>query len=446
MQQQRNLPQNIEAERSVLGCMLISREAAYLANERLNEEDFFLASHKEIYRAMKSVAAQGRPIDLVTLAEELSRTGSLEGVGGAAYLTDLSRFVPTTANIGAYIQIVEERSIQRRLIEACDKITAECLSGQMELSELLNMSEKLIYNISMKQGDDALLHINPSLLATYDTIEQLYINKGSLSGIPTGYEALDTLTTGLHGGEFVLIGGRPSMGKSSLGMNIVEYAAVKRGFKTAVFSLEMPREQLALRLLCSYSLVHMQSVRQGTLTDDDWMKLAEALGPLGQAPIYIDSTSGISVPEVRSRCRRMQLEHGLDLVVIDYLQLMSASGKNESRQNEVSEISRMLKALALELNVPVIALAQLSRTPQGRADHRPVLSDIRDSGAIEQDADVVMFIYRDDYYNKEESAEQNVAEIILAKQRNGPLGTVKLAWLGEYTKFVSLPPGYQGGE
>lgn len=442
--QQRVMPHSVEAERSLLGCMLLSQDAAYLAREVLTAQDFYVSSHKEIYGAMVGLQASRKPIDLVTLVDELNRRGTLEGVGGAAYLVELSRYVPSTANASAYAKIIQEKSLLRKLIDASTKIAQECYSGRLETEEILQMSEKLIYNIAMRRAGDELTHINETVLKVFDDIEQLYLNKGMVQGVPSGFPALDDLTTGFHGGEFILIGARPSMGKSSLMMNIVEYAAIKRKSTVAVFSLEMPREQLVQRLLCSYAFVNMQNVRQGNISDQDWEKLAESMGPLAAAPIYIDDTSGISVSEMRSRCRKLQIEHGLDLVVVDYLQLMSANRQNESRQNEISEISRMLKGLAKELNVPVIALSQLSRSLQSRQDHRPILSDLRDSGAIEQDADLVMFIHREEYYNKE-TEEKNVAELILAKQRNGPLGTVKLAWLGEYTKFVTLPAGYTAG-
>ncbi|MGI5899060.1 MAG: replicative DNA helicase [Christensenellales bacterium] len=444
MEQNQNImPHSLEAERSVLGCMMLDPQASYVVRETLEADDFFSSANKEIYKAMCELMMARKPVDFVTVVDEIYRRGTMEGIGGIQYLTELSTFVPTTANLSAYVRIVEEKSTMRRLIEASQIITKESYNGEKDLQELLNLSEKLIFNISMKRAGEALTHIHPTLLKVYDNIEELYLNKGQIMGVPTGYTALDDLTTGLHGGEFVLIGGRPSMGKSSLAMNIVEYASIKQGKKSAVFSLEMPKEQIVQRLLCSYSFVNMQKVRQGNLTEEDWEKLADSLGPVSAAPIYLDDTSSISVPEIRSRCRRLQMEHGLDLVVIDYLQLMSSSRRrSESRQSEISEISRMLKGLAQELHVPVIAAAQLSRTPQGRADHRPVLSDIRESGSIEQDADVVMFIYRDEYYNKE-SEEKNIAEIIIAKQRNGPLGTVKLAWLGEYTKFAPLPKEYE---
>ena len=442
---QRVLPHSLEAERSVLGCMMLDTEAAYLVRESLEAEDFYSGANKEIYKAMCELMSVRKPIDIVTVVDEIYSRGTMEGIGGVQYLTELSTFVPTTANLAAYIRIVEERSTVRKLIAASETISKESFAGEKDLPELLNMSEKLIFNISMKRSGEALTHIHPTLLKVYDNIEELYMNKGKILGVPTGYAALDDLTTGLHSGELVIIGARPSMGKSTLVMNIVEYAAIKQGKKAAVFSLETPKEQVVQRLLCSYSYVSMQRVRQGALTEEDWDKLATSLGELSAAPIYMDDTSGISVAEIRSRCRRLQLEHGLDLIVVDYLQLMSASSnrRNDNRQNEISEISRMLKGLAQELHVPVIAAAQLSRGVQGRQDHRPVLSDIRESGSIEQDADVVMFIHREEYYHREENfedekVEKNVAEIIIAKQRNGPLGTVKLAWLGEYTRFVRM--------
>ena len=436
---QRVLPHSLEAERSVLGCMMLDTEASYLVRERLEADDFYSGANKEIYKAMCELLSVRKPIDFVTVVDEIYRRGTMDGIGGVQYLTELSTFVPTTANLPAYIRIVEEKSTVRRLIAASETILNESFSGEKEMAELLELSEKLIFNIATKQAGEELTHIHPTLLKVYDNIEELYLNKGQILGVPTGYPSLDDLTTGLHGGELVIIGGRPSMGKSTLVMNIVEYAAIKHGKKAAVFSLETPKEQIVQRLLCSYSNVSMQNVRQGVLTERDWDSLAESMGPMSAAPIYVDDTSSISVPEIRSRCRRLQLEHGLDLVVIDYMQLMSSASnrRSDNRQNEVSEISRMLKGLAQELRVPVIAAAQLSRGLQGRADHRPVLSDIRESGSIEQDADVVMFIHREAYYDKE-SAAQNEAEIIIAKQRNGPLGTVKLAWLGEYTKFVPM--------
>ena len=432
-------PHHIDAERSVLGSMLLSQEAVLLAQEMLSPDDFYDPAHREIFSAMCNLANQSKRIDLVTVDEELRRLGRLEGVGGLPYLVELSRFVPSSANVQDYARIVDEKSTLRRLIAASGEITRMSYTGDRETSDILASSEKLIYDISMRKGGDMLQPIQPILIRTYEQIDRLVKNKGRIEGVPTGYRELDDLLTGLHPGELVLIAGRPSMGKTSFGMNIVENASIRAGKKSAVFSLEMPAEQLAMRMMCTEARVDMQNVRRGALSDDEWLRLCEAMGVIGQASIHVDATSGITVPEIRSKARRLQMESGLDLIMIDYLQLMSGAGRFGSRQEEVSSISRALKGLAQELRVPVIALSQLSRAPTGRADHKPVLSDIRDSGAIEQDADVVMFIHREDYYNKETELK-NIAEIIIAKQRNGSLGTVQLGWRGELTWFVDLSP------
>ena len=433
----RVMPSHPESERSVLGAMLRSREVALLVIENLNPEDFYDPANREIYSAMQFMAAASRPIDLVTLDDELTRRGKLDTVGGASYLVNLVRSVPSTANIQAYIRIVDEKSTLRKLIAAAEKITHDCYAGEEETQTILEMAEKAIYDITMRKGGEELQPIQPVLIRTFEKIEQLYKNHGVIEGVPTGYAELDETLTGLHGGEMILVAGRPAMGKTSIGMNFVENAAIRAAKKAAVFSLEMPAEQLAMRMLCTEALVNMQNVRRGQITDDDWVKLADALVKIGPACIYIDTTPGITVPEVRSKARRMQLEHGLDVIMIDYLSLMSATGKTGSRQEEVSQISRTLKGLALELNVPVIALQQLSRAPTGRANHRPQLSDIRESGAIEQDADVVMFIHREEYYDPD-TPDKGIAELIIAKQRNGSLGTIKLGWKGEYTRFLDL--------
>lgn len=432
-------PHHIDAERSVLGSMLLSQEAVLLAQETLSPDDFYDPAHREIFSAMCNLANQSKRIDLVTVDEELRRLGRLEGVGGLPYLVELSRFVPSSANVQDYARIVDEKSTLRRLIAASGEITRMSYTGDRETSDILASSEKLIYDISMRKGGEMLQPIQPILIRTYEQIDRLVKNKGRIEGVPTGYRELDDLLTGLHPGELVLIAGRPSMGKTSFGMNIVENASIRAGKKSAVFSLEMPAEQLAMRMMCTEARVDMQNVRRGALSDDEWLRLCEAMGVIGQASIHVDATSGITVPEIRSKARRLQMESGLDLIMIDYLQLMSGAGRFGSRQEEVSSISRALKGLAQELRVPVIALSQLSRAPTGRADHKPVLSDIRDSGAIEQDADVVMFIHREDYYNKETELK-NIAEIIIAKQRNGSLGTVQLGWRGELTWFVDLSP------
>ena len=432
-------PNQPEAERSVLGAMLRSSEASLLAIEALKAEDFYDPANREIFSAMCALAASGRAIDFVTLDEELTRRGKLDGVGGSAYLVELSANVPSTANVGAYIRIVDEKSTLRKLIAASESILKDCYSAQEETGDILEGAEKAIYDITMRKGGEQLQAIQPVLINTFEKIEELFKNHGRIEGVPTGYTELDDLLTGLHGGELVLIAARPSMGKTSIGMNFIENAAIRAGKAAAVFSLEMPAEQLAMRMLCTEALVDMQKVRRGQLSDEDWLRLSEAMIKIGPSSLYVDATPGITVSEMRSKARRLQLEHGLDVILIDYISLMTASGKFGSRQEEVASISRALKALAIELNVPIIALQQLSRAPMGRSNHRPVLSDIRDSGAIEQDADVVMFLHREEYFDPN-TPDKNIAELIIAKQRNGSLGTVKLGWKGEFTKFLDLSP------
>ena len=440
-------PNSIEAERSVLGAMLQDPNAVMQAAETLTAEDFYQPQHRELFDAMMKLFREQTPVDLVTADSELSRRGTLEGVGGTAYLIELSQYVPTTANVKAYITLVAEKSTLRRLIHASQEISQECFSQQSPLQETLNHAEKAIFDIVMKRSSgDTLVHVKNVLYNTYANIEELSKLKGRVSGVPTGFTALDNMLTGLHGGELVILGARPSMGKTSLAMNIAAHAALTAGKSVAVFSLEMPREQIALRVLCSEARVDMQKVRQGTLSGDDWMRLARALGPIAGSNMYLDDTAGISPSQLRSRCRRLMMDHGLDLIVVDYLGLMHADGKAENRQLEVSEISRQLKAIALELKVPLLACAQLSRASTARVDKRPALQDLRDSGSIEQDADVVMFIHREGYYDPN-CEEKNVGEIIVSKQRNGPLGTVKVAWLSEYTTYANLAPeasGYGG--
>lgn len=441
-------PNSVEAERSVLGAMLQDGNAVEQACERLQGDDFYQPQHREIYDAMRKLHMEQSPVDLVTVDSELSRRGTLEGVGGTAYLIELSQYVPTTANVKAYIALVQEKSTLRRLIHAAQEISQECYSQANPLADTLNHAEKAVFDIVMnRSGGDTLVHVKDVLQNTYANIEELAKLKGRISGVPTGFTALDNMLTGLHGGELIILGARPSMGKTSLAMNIAGHACLYAGKKVAVFSLEMPREQIALRLLCSDAKVDMQRVRQGRLDNDDWMRLARSIGPMANAPLYIDDTAGITPSQLRSRCRRLMMDKGLDLIVVDYLGLMHADGKSENRQLEVSEISRSLKAIALELKVPLLACAQLSRASTTRDNKRPALSDLRDSGSIEQDADVVMFIHREGYYDPE-CEEKNIGEIIVQKQRNGPLGTVKVAWLSEYTTYANLAPeaGYRGGE
>ena len=434
-------PHNADAEKSVLGCMMQDRDALSAALEMLAAEDFYQPANREVFDAMHLLSTQGMPVDLVTVDEELTRRGTLEGVGGFGYLVELSQSMPSTVNARAYMQIVDEKATLRRMIQATGNIAASCYAQADPVSDILGVAEKSIFDIVMRRREgSALSHIADVLPDTYLRIEQLYQLKGGIDGVPTGFVDLDNLLTGLHGGELIIVGARPSMGKSSFGMNVVDYAATMAGRTAAVFSLEMPKDQLAMRLLCGDAKVDMQSVRHGSLRDDDWVKLSSALGPLAAANIYIDDTSGITPSQLRSRCRRLKMERGLDLIVVDYLQLMASDGRSENRQNEVSEISRNLKSIAKELNVPLVALAQLSRAGAQRSDKRPILSDLRDSGAIEQDADVILFLHREEYYDPN-TEDKNIAEVIVAKQRNGPLGTVKLAWLGQYTRFASLQQG-----
>ena len=433
------LPSQPEAERSVLGAMLRSADAVMLAQESLKEDDFYDPILREIFSAMLYLSARSRPVDIVTLDEELTRRGRLEAIGGTQFLIDLSRSVPAASNIGAYIRIVDEKSTLRKLIGASEEITKNCYAGEMETPDVLAMAEKSIYDITMRKGGEQLQPVQPLLLKTFEMIEELVRKHGRIEGVPTGYRGLDEMTTGFHPGELSLIAARPSMGKTSFGMNIIGNASIRAHKCAAVFSLEMPAEQLVLRLLCTEAKVDMQRVRRGQIEDDEWLKLSEAMALIAEARLFIDATAGINVTGIRSKARRLQMEEGLDIIMIDYLGLMTGVGKFGSRQEEVSSISRSLKALASELGVPVIALSQLSRAPTGRSNHRPVLSDIRDSGAIEQDADVVMFIHREEYYD-DKPENKGLAEIIIAKQRNGALGTCQLGWKGEYTWFMDLDP------
>ena len=440
-------PNSVEAEISVLGAMLQDGGAVLRAVEQLVPEDFYQPEHREIYKVMAEMNRQQMPIDLVTLQAELTRRGTLEGVGGTRYLMKILQDVPTTANVHAYIRLVHETSTLRKLIAASQNISRECYSQSREVPEILAGAEKAIFDIVMNRQDgEALRPLQEGLEKAYAIIEEQAKHPNEFTGTPTGFIDLDSMLTGLHPGELIIVGARPAMGKTSFAMNIAEFAAVNKGKTVAVFTLEMPREQIALRMLCSDAKVDMQRVRKGTLHDDDWMKLAKSLGPLSAAPMYIDDTSALSPTMLRARCRRLMMDRGgLDLVVVDYLGLMRSDGRAENRNMEVSEISRRLKAIALELKIPIVACAQLSRANKDRTDKRPVLSDLRDSGSIEQDADVVMFLHREEYYNKE-TEDKNIGEVIVSKQRSGPLGTVKLAWLSEFTTFANLARDYQKGE
>lgn len=431
-------PQSIEAEQSVLGSMLIDKEVIPVVMEILKAEDFYRPDHREIYEVIIELFDKAQPIDLITVSERLKLHGKLELVGGLEYLSNIATAVPTTANVRNYSKIVEEKALLRKLIRASSDIVDLGFTASEEVSVILDKAEQGIFDILQKRSSQGFVPIKDVLVDTFSKLEELYNNKGTITGIPTGFTDLDFKTSGLHNSDLILIAARPAMGKTAFALNLAQNAAVQSHVPVAVFSLEMSREQLVNRMLCSEAMVDSNRMKTGKLEDNDWQKVAKALGPLSDAPIYIDDTPGISITEIRAKCRRLKLEHNLGLVIIDYLQLMQGSrSKSENRQQEISEISRSLKILAKEINVPVITLSQLSRAPEARTDHRPILSDLRESGAIEQDADIVMFLYRDDYYNPE-TEKKNIAEVIIAKHRNGSTGTVDLVWLGQYTKFANL--------
>ena len=429
-------PQNTEAERSVLGALLQNQNALITAMELLSAQDFYEPRHQVIFDALCKVNRLGRAVDLVTADDELRREGQIDAIGGTEYLVTLMQNVPSTVNWKHYADIVREKAVLRRLISASGEISRMSYQQQELLPDILNRSEKLIFDIAMRQGSGTELEDGRSILTrTYDEIGRLAKLHGGISGVTSGLKDLDRCLTGMHGGELILLGARPSMGKTTLAINMAANAA-RAGKTVAVFSLEMPREQIMMRILCSEARVDMQQVRSGTLKDKDWDRLCLALPSVGRMSLYIDDTAGISPAQVRSRCRRLMMEKSLDLIVVDYLQLMSADGRNENRQLEVSEISRSLKAIALELKVPLVACAQLSRANTQRSDKRPMLSDLRDSGSIEQDADVVLFLHRPGYYD--DKADKNQTELIVAKQRNGPLDIINLNWLPECTMFTDL--------
>jgi replicative DNA helicase len=430
-------PQNIEAEQAVLGAIFLQPSSLTLASELLIPEDFYRASHQKIYNAMLELSDKGEPVDLVTVTSELADVNLLEEVGGVSYLSDLANSVPTAANIEYYGKIVEEKSILRRLIRTATGIAQDGYSREDEVEVLLNEAEKTIMEVAQRKNAGAFQNIKDVLVQTYDNIELLHDRKGDVTGIPTGFLELDKMTAGFQRNDLIIVAARPSVGKTAFALNIAQNVATKTDENVAIFSLEMGADQLVMRMLCAEGNIDAQRLRTGSLTPEDWGKLTMAMGSLSNAGIFIDDTPGIRVSEIRAKCRRLKQESGLGMVLIDYLQLIQGSGRSDNRQQEVSEISRTLKELARELKVPVIALSQLSRGVEQRQDKRPMMSDIRESGSIEQDADIVAFLYRDDYYDKE-SENKNIIEIIIAKQRNGPVGTVSLAFVKEYNKFVNL--------
>ena len=432
-------PNDVDAEQAVIGSMLTDKDAVISAIEVLKEEDFYREDNKTIYSAILNLYNRSEPIDIITLKSELTTMGMFEKIGGFEYIVGLPEKVPTTANVEKYINIVKEKSELRRLIKTANEIIEQGYDPTENIDDIMNNAEKKIFNIMQDKDQKGYSPIKDVLVDTFTELEQLYNQKQHITGVPTGFIDLDYKTAGLHNSDLVLIAARPAMGKSAFALNVATNAAVKAKVPVVLFSLEMSKEQMVNRILCSEAMVDSNKVRTGKIDDEDWIKLANTMGELSEAPIYIDDTPGISINEIRAKCRKLKLEKNIGLVVIDYLQLVQGSSKRAqgSREQEISEISRSLKILAKEINVPVIALSQLSRAPEQRPDHRPMLSDLRESGAIEQDADIVMFLYRDDYYN-EDSEDKGLAEVILAKHRAGSTGTVKLVWLGNYTKFANM--------
>ncbi len=439
-------PHNLDAEQAVPGAILMDSQVLTRVAERLRPEDFYRQGHQRLFQAMLDVAERGEPVDLVTVAAELQKSKQLEEVGGVSYLTELADSVPTSAHADHYARIVEEKAILRRLIRTATQIAASGYTGGDDVAEILDDAERKILDISQRRIRKAFLPIRDILMDTYERIEQMHENQGELTGIPTGFPDLDRMTSGLQRSDLIILAARPSMGKTAFALNLAQNVAIHAGETVAIFNMEMPAIQMVQRMLSAEGNIDAQVFRTGNLDEEDWEKLTMAIGTLAEVPIFIDDTPGLTVFDIRAKLRRLQAEHGLGLVVIDYLQLIRGRG-GESRQQEISEISRSLKLLARELDVPVIALSQLSRAVEQRQDKRPMLSDLRESGSIEQDADIVAFLYRDDYYD-EESERKNIMEVIIGKHRNGPVGKVELLFLKNYNKFLSLdlkhdepPPG-----
>lgn len=433
----RVMPHSIEAEQSVIGAMILDRDAVTVASEMLTSEDFYQKQYAVLFEAMTELYSEGKPIDLITLQNRLKEKDVPPEISSLEFVRDMITTVPTSANVKYYAQIVSEKALLRRLIKVNEDIAAACYAGKERVEDILEDTEKSIFQVLQRRTNDEFVPIKEVVLNALDKIEAASRLKGSVTGMPTGFIDLDYKMSGFQPSDLILIAARPSMGKTAFVLNIAEYMAFRSNETVAIFSLEMSKEQLVNRLFALESHVDSQVLRTGNLSDSDWANLIEAAGTIGRSNLIIDDTPGISVAELRSKCRKFKLEHNLGIIMIDYLQLMQGSRRSESRQQEISEISRSLKEIARELHVPVVALSQLSRAVEQRPDHRPMLSDLRESGAIEQDADVVMFLYRDDYYNHD-TEKKDVAEVIIAKQRNGPIGTVELAWLPRFTKFANM--------
>lgn len=430
-------PQNLEAEMAVLGSMLMDEDAISVATEILSIDSFYKDTHRKVFESILGLYNANKAVDLITLTDELKRQGALDHIGGVSFLTALANSVPTSANINHYVSIVKEKSILRTLISNSTRIISMCYESEGNIDEVVDDAERLVFEVSDRKSHGTYILLKDIVQDSIETIDRLYQKKEHVTGVPTGYIDFDIKTAGLQPSDLIIIAGRPSMGKSALALGIAEYAGVTEKIPTAIFSLEMSKEQLVQRMLCSHAKVDAHKVRTGYLATSDWPKLTAAAGKLSESPIFIDDTPAISIMELRAKARRLKAHHDIKLIILDYMQLMRGSSGMESRQQEISEISRSLKALARELRVPVIGISQLSRAVESRTDHRPQLSDLRESGAIEQDADVVVLILREEYYSPSPD-NQGVAEVIIAKQRNGPVGNLKLAFIKEYTRFENI--------
>ncbi len=434
---QKVLPQNIEAEQSVLGGILIDNEALHKVLEIIEPNDFYRDNHKKIFLAFLELFENNTPLDIITVTELLQKKGELTNIGGATYLASLVDSVPTTANITHYAKIIKEKSILRSLIAKATDIVNLGFEASEDVAEILDKAEEAIFSITQQRIQTSYYSIKEIIKQTFETIEELSSKKDSVTGIPTGFIDFDRLTAGLQPSDLIIIAGRPVMGKTSFTLNIAQHAAIRAGVPVGFFSLEMSKEQLALRMLCAEARINSQKIRSGFLSERDWLRLTDAAATLSEAPIFIDDTPALSVLEIRAKARRLKSEHNIGLIIVDYLQLMKGKGRVDTREREISEISRSLKALAKELNIPVVAVSQLNRRVEERENKRPRLADLRESGAIEQDADLIVFIYRDEVYN-EDTPDKGIAEIIIGKQRSGPTGVVKLAFLDKYTRFENL--------
>jgi len=429
-------PQNLEAEQSILGAILIDNEALPKVLEILDPGDFYKLSHKKIFNAMTDLFDKNEPIDLITLTDQLKRKDELDAIGGLSYLSSLVDMTPTSANVRYHSKIVREKALLRGLIQSAQEISTKVYEDSLDAEDLVDYAEKAIFNISDKKIKASFVTLKDVIKDSFEMIEHLYDKKDTITGVPSGFSDLDELTTGFQRGDLIVVGGRPSMGKTAFALNVAQYVGLELREPVAIFSLEMAKEQLAFRMLCAEALVNSNSIRKGFIKKEDWHKLTSAASNLTGAPIFIDDSSGVTVLELRAKARRLKMEHGLSLIIVDYLQLMRGKGSFERREQEISDISRSLKGLAKELSVPVIAVSQLNRSVEQRRPPTPILADLRESGAIEQDADVILFLYRDEIYNKE--AKKGIAEIIIAKQRNGPTGNVHLSFLSNCTRFMNM--------